>query len=267
MRIPLTITVLIAIFSLFCYQASAQRTDIPIIVTRIDPNETETRTFYFSADVRATLDKDSALGEKEIPTIAPPLDIFYLWTVIRTTEEKWLSPLDIRKLRGGEKYVELYNLHAAWQGDTLRFGLQAGLPAYVDSVYIVDDYTDWPNNIVKFKLESGQRYSVTNPSIVNYVVRVYYDGTSVRVNDNELPQAKLLLSPNPVSAEMLTAHDVHADATTLDVLDVRGGLCASFDVSGGETKGLNISHLPAGAYVMVERHAHGTVRRSMFIRQ
>lgn len=260
-----TIIAFAAAFLLLC-QASAQRTDIPITVTEISPLGTETRTFYFSADVRATLGEDAALGERDIPTIPPPSDIFYLWTVVKTPDEIWLSPLDIRKLRG-EKYLEEYHLHAAWQGQTLRFALQAGLPAYVDSVYLVDDYTDWPNNVVTFKMESGQQYDITNPSLLNFVLRVYYNGTSLDVDDNPVTDSELTIAPNPVTSDVLTVRDLSADATTLDVHDVRGVLCASVDVGGGYAKGLSVGHLPDGAYVLVERRSNGSMRRCMFIRQ
>ncbi len=262
----MNITIAIATLCLLLSQASAQRADIPITATQISPVATNTRTFNFSADVRATIGKDSALGEKEIPTIPPPSDIFYLWTVVRTPEEVWLSPLDIRKLRT-EKYVEEYNLRAEWQGDTLRFALQSGLPAFVDSVYLVDDYTTWPNNVVKFKMESGQRYSVTNPSIIKFVLRVYYDGTTLNVYDSDITDRELLIAPNPLNSDVLTVRDLSVDASTLDVFDVRGVLCASFDVTGGFAEGLSVGHLPGGAYVLVERRFNGSMRRCMFIRQ
>lgn len=260
------ITIAIASMCLLLCQATAQRTDIPMQVTEMSPIGTETRTFYFSADVRATMGLDTALDEQEIPTITPPADIFYLWTVVQVPDLMWLSPLDIRKLRG-EKYLEEYNFHVQWQGNTLRFALQSGLPAYVDSVYLVDDYSDWPDNIVKFKMESGQQYNVTNQAIYRYVLRVYYDGTSLGVHDQLAAISGLSIAPNPVTSDAIDVRELSADATTLDVLDVRGVACASFNVAGGYAKGLAVGHLPNGAYVLVERRSNGSMRRCMFIRQ
>ena len=260
------ITIAITTTCLLLCQASAQRTDIPINVTRINPIANNTRTFYFSADVRATLGKDTALDEREIPTIPPPADIFYLWTEVFTPERMWLSPLDIRQLRG-EKYLEEYHLHVAWQGQKLLFALQSGLPAFVDSVYLIDDYSDWPNNFVMFKMESGQQYEVTNDAIVNFVVRVYYDGTSLGVRDQQVASTALTIAPNPVSSDVIDVLELSANATTLDVIDVRGVVCASFDVTGGYAKGLAVGNLPSGAYVLVERRSNGSMRQCMFIRQ
>lgn len=288
-----TIITLSVLLLSVCY-TSAQRTDIALQVTQVSPIGNETRTFYCSADVRGTYGLDTALDETEIPTITPPAGIFYLWTVVNAPDLIWLSPLDIRKLRS-EKYVEEYHLHAEWQGTALRFALMAGLPQYVDSIYLVDDYIEWPNSIYKQKLESGQQYEVTNQSLYNYVLRVYYDGTTVGVDDDPTaggssPDTRpgsyksgqsatnIRVAPNPAYGDFIDVSDLSSDALTLDVIDVRGVTCATFDIQalatqsafsseGGSVKGLAIAHLPYGAYVLAERRSNGSIRHCMFLRQ
>ncbi|MDZ4745983.1 MAG: T9SS type A sorting domain-containing protein [bacterium] len=260
------ITIVLAALCLLVCQVAAQRTDTRITLTNFLQSQPTSRTFDFAADVRATMGLDTALGEMEIPPFEPPAPVFYVWTEVVTTERLWLSPLDIRKLRN-EQYVEEYHIAVSNRGENLRFGLIAGLPAFVDSVYLVDGYTDWPDNFIKHKMESGVQYDVPNPSTRKFVIRVYYDGRSAGVNDNHFTSPSLSVAPQPVSGDVLNVSNISVDATALDVFDVHGVLYATVTVDMGLTTGLSVAHLPSGAYMLVERRSNGIPRRCMFIRQ
>lgn len=205
---------------------------------------------------------DSALSEIEIPTLPLPSGIFYVWSIPPTPEEIWLSPRDLRYLTPGTTYREEYNMQVNWDGGTLKWTWLTPLPELIDSAWIVDGYTTFPDNVAKAKLVPNASLDVANPSITLYKLIVWYNTTTLPVHEE--PMRSVSVYPLPCTNVMHARTD--APLRSYSVRTMHGEF-----VGGGEAEGLDVSvstaHWPAASYVLTLTHTDGRTTRSLFIKQ
>lgn len=138
-----------AVGSSMCF---AQTVEFPISFINVSPAGNKGQMFTFAAHPLATAEVDTALGEREIPSIPPPAGVFIVYTIPPSTEYLWLSPKDIRQMKPGIRFREDYDVNILWTGGTLDITWDYPMPELIDSAYLVDAFTDFPNNFVKVKI-------------------------------------------------------------------------------------------------------------------
>lgn len=246
---------------------SAQMVEFSLRVKNITPQGSREFPFTIAAHPNATSGLDTALGEREIPTLPLPSDVFYVWTVAPTAEPLWLSPKDVRQLKPLERFQETYDVRVNWTGGSLEFSWSMPIPAAIDSAYLIDGYTDFPDNIIKARLNSTQPVIVNNPSINRYKVLVWYNTTTVGVDEERMNAGddRLRAWPMPCGDQLdvstrLTG-DIHAS-----IHDQQGRILLETDMSDGHGT-IDTRYLAPGAYVLHVADRTGNVQRTVFIRQ
>ncbi len=234
----------------------AQEFAVPIKAT-LNVGSTKTFVYTFGADRAATDSLDRELGEMEIPTLRPPGDIFYVWTVPPTEELIWLSPLDLREYIVDAPSILEYRVQVNWFGGTLTFSYgSTPLPAQIDSMYIVDGYTEFPNNVLKMKVVPGASMQTNNPAFEEFKVLIWCNGTTTSVTEERYEQP-LSLYPNPTSDAIMIRGDnvvgseVQIVASTGEVVD-RRTILESEPV-------IPVSHLAPGWYGARVQSSEGVI--------
>jgi hypothetical protein len=240
--------------------AQAQIVEFGLGAINITPIGTNESYMTLGVAANATLGVDTALGEVEIP--GPPPSGVFMWSEVQLpTERVALNPKDIRPLRN-ERYIDTIELRVQWSGGSLGFVSPGMKPAIIDSAYIVDAVLDFPNNVFKKKLWSGDNTTTNNPGIGRFRLLVWYNGTASTVA--ETSSAPFMLGPVPF-------HDVlrvqgHGAMQNLRLIDMQGQTVVS-DVVDNGTAVISTSHLPAGPYIVELTDANGAKQHRMIVRQ
>lgn len=242
--------------------AAAQRAEFRLGAVNKTPIGTNEAYMTLGADVGATIGLDTALGEREIPAIPLPGDIFYMWTVVRlNADEVWFNPKDLRPLRN-ERYVDSVDLRVQWTGGSLQFVSPGMKPAYIDSAYVIDAVLDFPNNVFKYKLWSGNDGTTNNPAITKFRLLVWYNGTGASVAA-DLPTG-VVLGPVPFNDMLRIQHQ--GAMQHLRLIDMQGREAISVVMNDGATA-VATSHLAAGPYIVELTDAAGMRYRRIIVRQ
>lgn len=257
-----------AILVLACSQVLyAQRVSLPLKISHNSPVSTREFSFTVGFDRIGTYGVDTILKERDIPTLPLPGSVFYVYTVIDTGEVLWMSPLDLRRLRTTAVYVDTFDMRVQWNGadgDTLRFALQlVDLPRGIDSVWIHDRGSPWPNNFFRQKLTGNQNVVVTNPALDRFTVRVWVNG--VLLSSPEEAPLPLSIRPHPI-VDQLRIVDLPPESRSVTITDMSGrflGAYAADDVSAG----VDVSGLPEGPLSVSVVDANGKYRRFVVLRQ
>ena len=229
-------------------------------------SETDRFLFTFAADPYATDDLDTSMGEKEIPDIPLPGDIFYVWTIAPISTAIWLSPIEIRPYPIGRDTMISYDTRVNWTGGTLEVFWTKPLPSQIDSIWITDGYSDFPDNFVKAKVETGTRLSTTNPAIDRFKVLIWYNGTTTSVDEERNSElATVKLYPNPTT-DVLMIDNLSADAVELKIVNTFGQVIDTFNV-GGTTQSVDLSDYAQGQYLLVVTSSNGFTSMHPFIRR
>ncbi len=245
---PLAIVVILGL--LLCLTGSdvlAQRVTFPMIFENITPVGTKNFQFTFSADPAGTDSLDTDLGEREIPDIPLPGDIFYVWTVAPLETSMWLSPSDVREYARGEKSLVEYDVHVAWNGGRLEIIWRQPIPLQIDSIYVIDGFSDWPDNFIKVKVEQGVKLETDNPAFDKFKVLIWYNGITTSVQQaRDVPAPRVF--PNPATDRIMIS-DVPVGTTSYSVFDSFGRVVdqgtTPFDLVEIET-----TQWPSGYYVI-----------------
>lgn len=257
----LPILVLMIVLPVFVW---SQTPTISLTAKNTTPNGSKTYTMSLGASRYGSLGVDSILNEIEIPTLPLPSGVFYIWSVVKpTADEIWLSPRDYRYLRPGTTYREEYNLTVNWDGGSLKWTWPtAATPALVDSAWLTDGYTDFPDNVSKAKIVPNGSLEITNPSITRFKLLVWYNTTSLSVAENTAPSPHL--QPQPCT-DVLQVRSTSPMSAYI-VRDVQGRV-----VESGMAEGLDVrlitAHWCASTYVLELMHTDGTIARSLFMKQ
>jgi|GEM_PF-2100933 len=254
---------ILAAFTLFASVASfAQTPTIALTAKNTTPNGSKSFTMFLGASKLGTVGVDSALNEIEIPTLPLPSGIFYVWSVPPTSEAIWLSPRDFRYLAPGTTYREEYKLQVNWDGGTLKWTWLTPLPELIDSAWIVDGYTDFPDNVAKAKLVPNSSLEIANPSITLYRLLVWYNTTTLSVH--EIAERPISVFPQPCTDV------VHVRATaplrSYTVYDLQGRIIDGGTAEGSDLR-VNTTHWATASYVLALTHVDGSSARSLFIKQ
>ena len=208
----------------------------------------------------ATLGLDTALGEVEIP--GPPPSGVFMWSEVQLpTERIALNPKDLRPLRN-ERYIDTVELRVQWSGGSLGFVSPGVKPAIIDSAYIVDAVLDFPNNVFKKKLWSGDNTTTNNPGIGRFRLLIWYNGTASSITES--PETQVVLGPVPFN-DVLRVQGQGA-MQHLRLIDMQGQIVVSDVIDNGSAV-ISTAHLPAGPYIVELTDANGARQRRMVVRQ
>ena len=224
---------------------SAQEIAIPVKAS-LFAGSTKTFIFTFAADRTASDSIDAHLGEFEIPSLPLPGDIFYVWTVAPTQEVIWISPMDVREYVLGETSMVEYDVHVNWSGGRLEFSWGSNaLPSQIDSMYIVDGYSEFPDNILSVKMEPGATFETDNPAFEQFKVLVWFNGTTTSVTEDVFSQT-MSVSPNP-TIDHITISDLPARPVEVQIVTAQGHVLESINVNASSCT-VPVGHLAPGMY-------------------
>ncbi|MCX6140900.1 MAG: T9SS type A sorting domain-containing protein [Candidatus Kapabacteria bacterium] len=245
------------------YSAASQLVEFPMTFVNVLPTERKAFNFTFAAHPRATADVDTLLGEREIPSIPPPAGVYFVYTVPPSVEYLWLSPKDIRKMKAGVRFREDYDVNILWTGGKLEVSWKSPLPELVDSAYLVDALTDFPDNFIKVKIEPGTSFTTDNPAITRLKLLVWYNGTTTGVNEDAVP-SNISLHPNPTTDGFFL--DEVEPGSIISMIDVQGAFVAKTEATSPR-QWIDLSSFASGLYVAVVLQPNGTVVHRTVVRQ
>lgn len=242
---------------------SAQTVQIPLSFANVLPTGLSTYTFSVGAHPAATIGVDSALKEQEIPSLPPPAGVFIVYSVPPTPDFIWLSPRDIRPLIVGQKQLITYEIGVTWNGGRLEIGWGL-MPKFVDSAYITDVITDFPDNFIKQKLLPGVVYTTTNSAITKLKVLVWYDATEYSSVDASTSISHLSVYPNP--SDGLVRLKGAEQGSTVVVRDMTGKVCTEAVLDSSEHN-IDLTTFGPGVYSMSVSDGQGHYRTCMIVRR
>lgn len=238
----------------------AQQVEIPIAVTNTVNDQTKSYVITVAANPKGSVELDTALGEREIPSLPPPAGVFIVYSIPPSTEYMWLSPIDIRKLEVGKQHLVEYTIGMTWNAGKIDVSW-GPIPTLIDSAYLVDVVSDFPNNFIKVKLEQGKTYSTINTAITKLKVLVWYNATSLNVAEET---SKLAVYPIPFNDEFII--DGVQSGTHFDLVDVSGSVIFH-GVVENDKHVVSASTLPVGLYVLQLRNADGSITSKKLLRR
>lgn len=231
-----TLLAISALVSTLCCSSKAQEiySQLTITVTNTTPNGSVSRVFTGGVAEGATNAKDTLFDEVEIPSLPPPAGVFLVFSKPPIENDIiWLSPKDIRaKESDSASWRVDYILEATWNGGTLRFSLANQIPATIDSAYLVDDYSTFPNSFQKWKV-SESSFEVINPSIREYRLIVWYNNKGTSIQDVTAGNS-LEVYPNPSNGSV-TIKGLKETNNTVVITDVNGSIIALYEKVAEQT--------------------------------
>lgn len=240
--------------------ALAQNVEFRLGAINTTPIGTNESYMTLGVAANATIGLDTALGEVEIP--GPPPTGVFMWSEVQLpTERIALNPKDLRPLRN-ERYIDSIELRVQWSGGSLGFVSPGVKPAIIDSAYVVDAVLDFPNNVFKKKLWSGDNTTTNNPGIGRFRLLIWYNGTASTVAESS--GTPFVLGPVPFN-DVLRVQGKGA-TQHLRLIDMQGQTVV-FDVVDNGTAVISTSHLPSGPYIVELTDASGARQRRMIVRQ
>lgn len=241
---------------------SAQMVEFPISFINVLPGGSKGQLFTFAAHPLATAEVDTALGEREIPSIPPPAGIFIVYTVPPSSEYLWLSPKDVRQMKPGIRFREDYDVNILWNGGRLDVTWDYPMPELIDSAYLVDAFTDFPDNFVKVKIGPGTSYSTDNSARTRFKVLVWYNGTTTSVDNDE--QDLVSVYPNP-SSDHLEVRGVF-EGSIVSVFDMNGAQLTEQRATTDHVT-LDTSRMVTGVYGLRVVAPNGNITFRTVVRQ
>lgn len=258
MRILLIVSLLTASLA----NAMSQEVAFTMTITNVIPGSRPSGTFTFGAHPEATNGLDVALGEREIPSLPPPAGVYIIYTVPPTADRIWLSPKDLRKLSSDSSVRHDYDLNITWTGGRLELSMKERLPAGIDSAYIVDPITDFPDNFIKARVDSGMVYATENRALTRLKLLVWYRQTTSSVDESGSPT--VVIAPNPTT-DVLSVTGCEP-GSHVDILTVVGQHVRSYKTDS-ESIRLSVHDLPIGAYVIRVVDPRGRATQRIMMRQ
>lgn len=251
----------VLILLLMCsFVARAQQVEIPIAIANTVNDQTKTAVLTVAAHPKGTNELDTALGEREIPTLPPPAGVFIAYTIPPSAEYLWLSPLDVRKLEVGKQHLVEYTIGMTWNAGKLDVSW-GPIPNLVDSAYLVDVVSDFPDNFIKVKLEPNKTYSTINTAITKLKLLVWYNATSLNVAEDA---SSLRLYPVPFDEELIV--EGASIGSIFNVVDVSGSVIFTGTIDQ-QRQIIRTAELPTGMYALQLRNHDGSVVTRKLLRR
>ena len=246
----IVLTFLLLTTSLF-----AQKVEVAFNFKNITPVKTKEFLFTFGAHPNATDGLDTALGEVEIPNIPLPGGIYYVWTVAPSPNDLWFSPKEYRGLHSTPTKV-IYNVNVSWSGGKLEVTWPSTLPSSIDSMWITDGYSDFPQNFVSAKVLPGAKFETDNPSLIKFTVIAWFKAVEVGVK--ETPLQAMRVYPHPVvdwvtvgvpeGAKQLVVTDIVGRELRILSVDSQLSNSPMTDEQGFVSTRVDLSNLSPGMY-------------------
>ncbi|MEY2719932.1 MAG: Secretion system C-terminal sorting domain [Bacteroidota bacterium] len=250
-----------AVILMLAVQVSvSQQVEIPIAVTNTVLDQQKSYVITVAANPKGTVELDTALGELEIPSLPPPAGVFIVYSIPPSKDFMWLSPIDIRPLELGKQHLVEYTIGMTWNAGKINVSW-GPIPTLVDSAYIVDVVSDFPNNFIKVKLEPGKSYETINTAITKLKVLVWYNATSLSVQEQT---SDIQVYPVPCADEIIVSNA--PDGALFDVIDVSGAVISSGQIRQ-EMQAVSTTQLPSGMYLLRVFNNDGIVYLRKFLRQ
>jgi hypothetical protein len=254
--------IIVSLLTLSLASALSQEVAFTMTIRNITPVSTSSGTFTFGAHKNATNGLDVELGEREIPSLPPPAGVYIIYTAPPTPDRIWLSPKDLRTLSSDSSVRHDYDLNITWTGGRLELFMNQRLPLGIDSAYIVDAITDFPDNFIKARVDSGMVYATDNRALTRFKLLVWYRQTTSSVN--EAWNSSVVIAPNPTS-DVLSVTGCEP-GWKVDVLTVVGHSVRSY-ITESESIRLHVHDLPIGAYVVRVVDQRGRVMQRIMMHQ
>ncbi|MBC8125119.1 MAG: T9SS type A sorting domain-containing protein [Candidatus Kapabacteria bacterium] len=242
--------------------AMAQMVEFPMTFVNVTPDGSKSFTFMFAAHPQGTPEVDTALGEREIPSIPPPAGVYFVYTVPPSADYLWISPKDIRRLKPNVQFREDYDVNVLWDGGRLNVTWRNTFPVQVDSAYLTDALTDFPNNFIKVKIVPGASFSTDNSAITRMKVLVWYNSTITSVAEDVGPQ--LHVYPNPTSD--IVYLDGLVEGSSLSVMNTQGLLFEQRNITSTDNT-IDLSNAAIGLYVVRVTLPNGNVIHRSIVRR
>lgn len=243
--------------------ATAQTVELPLTFVNTLPTGTATYGFTVAANATATAGVDSTLNEQEIPSLPPPAGVFIVYSVPPTQDYIWLSPRDVRPFQTEGPRYTTYELGVTWTGGKLDISWGQVSPD-IDSAYITDVITDFPNNFIKQRIEPGASFSTTNSAVTKLKVLVWYKQNVSTVHESEQQQRTCSVYPQP-AVDRVALRNVRG-GTLVTVTDLTGRVRHSERVVSDDPL-IDVSQLETGAYVIALSDAGGYIGATVLLRQ
>lgn len=242
--------------------AIGQEVSFTLTVANIQPTTGPSGTITLGAHPSATNGLDTGLGEREIPSLPPPAGVFIIYTVPPAADFIWLSPKDLRNLPADSSVRHEYDMNVTWTSGRLDISMKQLLPSGIDSAYIVDVITDFPNNFIKAKVDSGMIYTTTNTAIRRLKVLAWYRPGTTGVDDQ--PTSSFLIAPNPTSDAVTISGII--PGSFVDVYSVDGNRSRSQQAESSSII-LQVQDLPVGVYAVRVVDPQGRTTQQLMMRR
>ncbi len=241
--------------------AVAQTVEFQLAFRNTTPTENKTYNFVYAAHPLGSNDVDTALGEREIPSLPPPAGVYIVYTVPPASDYIWLSPKDVRKYKVDSNVRHDYETNVLWTGGRLEIALTGVLPALVDSAYIVDAITDFPDNFIKYRIGSPTPFTTDNPALTRFRVLVWYRASAMSVA--EVMENTATVVPNPAEDALRIVGG--SGAGTLMIRNACGEQVHTIHGYMGET--FSIATLAKGVYFAQLTSSSGVATQTTFIKR
>ena len=228
------------------------------------PGGTKRFLFTFTGDPYGSDSLDTELGEREIPDIPLPGDVFYVWTIAPIQESMWLSPNEVRRSPVGEPELVVYDVRVNWNGGKLELIWRQPMPSQIDSIWVTDGYSDWPDNFLRQKVVPGEKFETDNPAITRLRVMVWYNGTPTSVEEFESTQ-QASIAPNPTFGSA-TISNLTPGTKRVRVVSLAGVEVSAFTVEEEHSR-VDLSSVAPGMYVVSVTDITGTTTVLPLVKQ
>ncbi len=163
---------------------------------------------------------DTALGERMLPEMPPPGDIYVILFITDSTDmSRYQSYVDFRPIPENDQFIgnykfKVYNLQTSY---TIKW---TNIGNYIDSAYVRDIVN---GSIVNVDMKAQESFYVENWGMDQFNVVVYYNKNFVDVNENNNNNVKekIALYPNPVKDELnFVCNDNQTDFRIINSLGI-----------------------------------------------
>ncbi|MFH1051320.1 MAG: T9SS type A sorting domain-containing protein [bacterium] len=234
---------------------------LSIKLSFIDDYGVSSKDLLFGIHKDATNNVDTALGERMLPEMPPPGDIYVIFFITDSSDMKrYQSYVDFRPIPEETQFLKYYrfkveNLSTSYTISWSKIG------NYIDSAFVRDIVN---GSYVNVDMKAQESFYVENFGMDQFNIVVYYNKNYVDVNENSNNNVKenVALYPNPVSSELKFFCDgEHKKYKLLN--------SAGIEILGAETKvqnSIDMTSYSPGLYFLYVEDDNGLITVKKFIK-